>query len=125
MRKTKLRLLVLPAICLAIAAAFSQGAAIARGSAGSHDGPWNPDHIDQLPPDVRNEVLHSCPGHVQATHYFATYLDHAQRIRLHFENLRCDGEPVGKRGDSCLHEEFVAFGAHHHPMKRYYAPCND
>ncbi|HBP84642.1 MAG: hypothetical protein CL533_21785 [Afipia sp.] len=125
MRKRKPHLLFLLATCLLIEVAFFQGLAVALGSSSSHDEPWNPDHIDRLPPDVRNVLLHSCRGRIQAAHYFATYLDHARTVRLHFENLRCDGEQRFKRRDSCLHEEFVAFGAGHRLMKRYYAPCND
>lgn len=99
--------------------------ALALGSSSSHDEPWNPDHIGRLPPDARNAVLHICRGHTQAAHYFATYLDHAQTVRLHFENLRCDGEQSFRRGDSCLHQEFMASGAHYRLVKHYYGPCND
>lgn len=125
MRRRKPHLLFLLAIGLSMEVAFFQGTALALGSSSSHDEPWNPDHVDRLPPDIRNAVLHSCRGRIQAAHYFATYLDHARTVRLHFENLRCDGELRFKRGDSCLHQEFVAIGARHRLAKRYYAPWDD
>jgi hypothetical protein len=125
MRKRKPHLLSLLAISLLVQVTCMNGAAVALGSASSHDEPWNPDHIERLPPDVRNAVLRICRGHTQAAHYFATYLDHARTVRLHFENLRCDGEQSFRRGDSCLHEEFVALGSHYRLVKRYYASCND
>ncbi|ABQ35509.1 hypothetical protein [Bradyrhizobium sp. BTAi1] len=125
MRKQRSHLVLLLAVCLGIPLALPAGAAFARASSGSHDGPWNPDHIDQLPPDVQDEVLHRCRGHIQAAHYFATYLDRPRRIKLHYENLRCETEQSFKHGDGCLHEEFVSLGARHRLMKSYYAPCSD
>ncbi|WP_080654943.1 hypothetical protein [Bradyrhizobium japonicum] len=125
MRKRKPHLFSLTAIALLVQATCLQGTASALGSSSSHDGPWNPDHIDRLPPDVRKAVLHSCHGHVQAAHYFATYLDHARTVRLHFENFRCDGEQRFRRGDNCLHQEFIASGARYRLVKHYYGPCND
>jgi hypothetical protein len=36
------------------------------------DPPWNPEHIDHLPADVRSAVLAKCPRRPNAGHYFAT-----------------------------------------------------
>jgi hypothetical protein len=45
---------------------------------------WNPEHITQLPPEVRNAVLAMCPQTPSASHYFATYFH--DQINLHFEH---------------------------------------
>ena len=37
------------------------------------DPPWNPDHINHLPVEIRNAVLAMCPATPDAGHYFATY----------------------------------------------------
>ncbi|QFI74851.1 hypothetical protein F8237_22055 [Bradyrhizobium betae] len=121
----KLPQLSLLAIGLLLQLTCFHGTAVALGSASSHDGPWNPHHIDQLPPDVRNAVLRRCGGRAQALHYFVTYLNRSTTVRLHFENLRCDGDKTFRRGESCLHQEFVAYGKHYRLAKHYYAPCND
>src|SRR5262249_10350643 len=61
-------------------------------SHGSED-PWN---VSQLPPEVREAVMHLC-GHLpSAEHYFATYFQNSRLIKLHFEHLRCEGHPRHK-----------------------------
>ena len=125
MRKRKLHKLSVLAIGLVLQVICFQGTATALGSSSSHDDPWNPDHVDRLPVDVRNAVLRICGGQGRAAHYFATYLNHARTVRLHYENLRCNGEQSFRRGDSCLHEEFVALGTHYRLAKHYYARCDD
>jgi hypothetical protein len=46
---------------------FADRPAFARGSQLGHDDPWNSEHIQGLPPEVRNAVIHmgnsyvSCP----------------------------------------------------------------
>ena len=52
--------------------------ALSLGAGFSRDDPWNPDHIDHLPPEVRNSVLHKCRVRPNATRYFATYLDNSR-----------------------------------------------
>ena len=113
------------AIVFLVQAACFPGTALALGSSSLHDGPWNPDHIDRLPPDVRNAVLHRCGGRAQALHYFGTYLNQSTTVRLHFENVRCDGDKAFRKGESCLHEEYVASGRHYRLAKHYYGPCED
>jgi hypothetical protein len=53
----------------------------ARGSQVVHDEPWNSEHIDRLPPEVRDAVIHMCGSPPRAGHYFATYLDHSQVVK--------------------------------------------
>jgi len=99
--------------------------AFALGSQVTHDDPWNPEHVERLPPEVRNVVFHMCRAPPHAGHYFATYLDNSRFMKLHFEHLHCDGLARFCRGDSCLHQEYVSTGGHYRLMKSYYGRNND
>ena len=59
------------------------------------DPPWNSEHIDSLPKEVRSAVLAMCPSRPDAAHYFATYSNKSQQINLHFEKFHC-----GQRADA-------------------------
>jgi hypothetical protein len=52
------------------------------------DPPWNPEHIDHLPAEVRSAVLAKCSSRPDAGHYFASYFH--DEIHLHYEHLHCD-----------------------------------
>jgi hypothetical protein len=101
------------------------GPAFARGSQVSHDDPWNSEHIDRLPPEVRSAVIQMCGSAPRAAHYFATYSDHSRVIRLHFEHLHCGAQTNFCHGDDCLHEEYVSSGGHYRLIKSYYGRGND
>jgi hypothetical protein len=47
--------------------------AVARSSPGNGDHPWNPEHIDRLPLEVRNAIGRLCGPSLRAGHYFATF----------------------------------------------------
>ena len=55
------------------------------GTSGQHvkDDPWNPEHINHLPAEVRTAVLAKCLTVPTAGHYFVTYFH--DQINLHFE----------------------------------------
>src|SRR6516165_2126013 len=76
----------------------AQSSALARGGGLPHDEPWNPEHIDSLPAEVRNSVLHMCRVRPNAAHYFATYLDCGRVIKLHFEHFDCEGRQMYRKG---------------------------
>ena len=76
----------------------AQSSALARGGGLPHDEPWNPEHIDSLPQEVRNSVLHMCRVRPNAAHYFATYLDCGRVIKLHFEHFDCEGRQMYRKG---------------------------
>lgn len=97
--------------------------ALARGTAVYHDDPLDPFHIDQLPPDIRSELVQMCPTGPRAGHYFATYLNGGQLVRLHFEYLQCERHTEFHVGGNCLRKDFIAFGAHYRLLKSYYAKC--
>ena len=98
--------------------------AFARSSHAWHDDPWNPEHIEQLPPEVRNAVIQMCGG-PHAGHYFATYFDNSRLIKLHFEHLHCGAQATFCRQDSCLHQEYISTGGRYRLMRSYYGRNND
>src|SRR6202171_5213207 len=74
-----------------------------------HDPPWNPEHIDHLPPEVRRAVFAMCATPPSAGHYFATY--GPNRVTLHFEHFHC-GQMSGVycKGSQCLHQVYRLSG---------------
>jgi len=97
----------------------------ARSGGSPHDEPWNSEHIDRLPPDVRNSILRMCRVRPNAAHYFATYLDNSRIIKLHFEHFNCEGSQMYRHGALCLHQEFVLSDSHYRLTRSYYRTCDD
>ncbi|WP_145927569.1 hypothetical protein [Bradyrhizobium neotropicale] len=112
-----------PAIAAALLVATPQ--AFGLGSQVGHDDPWNSEHIDRLPPNVRSAVTRMCGGSPRAAHYFATYLDHSRIIRLHFEHLHCDNGGGFCNSAGCLHQEYVGTGSQYRLIKSYYGRGDD
>ena len=97
----------------------------ARASQGGQD-PWNADHIDRLPPEIRGALTQMCGSSPRAGRYFATYLDNARMIRLHFEHLNCSSEQASFcKGVSCLQQEYLSSGGHYRLIRTFYAGGND
>jgi hypothetical protein len=92
------------------------------GSQRIKDPPWNPEHIDHLPADVRSAVLAKCPQTPDAGHYFVTYFH--DEIHLHFEYLHCDAVSFCK-GSECLHQVYKSAGGHYRLEKSFYSSRND
>ena len=59
-----------------------------RGGLHLLDPAWNPQHINALPAEVRNALMHMC-GDSQAEHLFASYSQNFRFLVLHFEHFRC------------------------------------
>ena len=70
--------------------------AVARGSMGTADPPWNPEHIDQLPAEVRNAVSHLCGPSLGAAHYFPTYSENSRLLRKWTNWVSGDRPPIRK-----------------------------
>jgi len=102
-----------------------QSAVLARGSQVLHDDPWNSEHIDHLPPEIREAVIHMCGSAPRAGHYFATYLDHAQVVKLHYEHFHCAGRTKFCNGGECLHQQYLSTGGHFRLIKNYYGSGSD
>lgn len=86
------------------------------------DDPWNTEHIDHLPKEVRAAVLAMCPTRPSAGHYFTTY-SHGQ-INLHFEYFHC-GARSQCNGSQCLHQVYSLTGGHYRLAKTFYGAGND
>ena len=115
----------LSAACLLSLALCAQSSALARGGGFSRDDPWNSEHIDRLPPEVQNSILRMCRVRPSAAHYFATYLDHARVIKLHFEHFNCEGRQMYRHAALCLHEEFALSDARYRLARSYYGRFDD
>ena len=95
-------------------AALSPSPAAARGGMPSEDR-WTPQHIDSLPPEIRNVIAHYakvCGGSLAAEHPFATYFQRgtARLLALHFEHVRCgDSAPICS-AKGCLHQVYISRG---------------
>jgi hypothetical protein len=124
MRAFLVRLLVI-SVGAGLFSLWGQLPAHARAGQVGHDDPWNSEHIDHLPPEVRNAVIRMCGPSPHAGHYFATYFDHARLIKLHFEYLQYNDEGRFCRDGTCLHQEYVATGGHYRLIKNYYGANND
>jgi hypothetical protein len=103
---------------------FADRPAFARASQVAHDDPANSERIERLPPEVRNAVIHVC-GDPRAGHYFATYFDNSHLIRLHFDQLYCDGRAKFCNGGDCLQQEYISNGGRYRLIRSYYGRNND
>jgi len=112
-------------ICILPLVLCAQSNALARAGGFFHEPPFSSERIDQLPPEVQHSVHHMCSVNPTAAQYFATYLDHARIIKLHFEHFNCEGQQTHRELNRCLHEEFVLSGLHYRLLKTYFARCND
>jgi hypothetical protein len=112
-------------VAVGMLAAISQASlAFARGGGSHVEDPWNPQHIEGLPSEVRNVLAHMCSS-PRAEHQFASYFQNSRVLVLHFEHWRC-GEcdplctPAG-----CLHQVYVSTGGRYRLLRSYRAPPGD
>jgi hypothetical protein len=89
------------------------------------DPPWNPDHIDHLPTEVRIAVLAMCGKPPSAGHYFATYSQNSQQINQHFEHFHCESGSHFCNASGCLHQVYALAAGHYHLAKSFYGTGND
>jgi hypothetical protein len=88
----------------------------------NNDLPWNAEHIDRLPADVRSAVLAKCPTHPDAGHYFATYFH--DEVHLHYEHFHCAGVSFCN-ASGCLHQTYRLSAGHYHLTTTVYGSRND
>jgi len=98
--------------------------AAARGGSVIADPPWNPEHINQLPAEVRNAVSQLCGPSLRAAHYFATYSENSRFLNLHFEHSQCQSQKVCTQA-GCLHQVYVLSRGHYRLLRSYYGPGKD
>ena len=97
---------------------------LAKGGSVQSEDRYNPQHIDGLPPEIRNSILRRC-NEPKALHPFAGYFDDSTRIVLHFEHFVCDGDGTYCGPSGCLHQVWVLVRGHYHLVRSYYAPAGD
>ena len=76
---------------------------------------WNAQHIDALPPEVRNAIAsytRICGGPLAAEHSFARYFQNGsvKLIGLDFEDLRCGNRASICKASGCLHQVCISRG---------------
>jgi hypothetical protein len=112
-------------LCVLIALLLTCSQSLTKGGAfGRSEDRYNPQHIESLPPEVRNSILHRC-AEPKAVHPFATYFDDLKRIVLHFEHFVCDGDGTYCTSSGCLHQIWASVGGHYRLVRSYYAPAGD
>lgn len=111
--------------CVLLLVLCAPSSALARGGGFAHDELWSSERIDRLPSEVRNAVFRMCRVRPTAAHYFATYLNNASIVKLHFEHFNCEGAPTYRNAGGCLHEEFARSGSHYQLIRNYYGRCDD
>jgi hypothetical protein len=105
-------------LLLSVLPALSKGASV-----GNKQDPYDPNHIDTLPPEIRQYIAKICRGAPTARHDFATYLPQEKRWRINLEYLQCGIIGKYRRGNQCLDVDFVAKGSHFYLARKSYANC--
>ena len=82
--------------------------------------PWNPQHINVLPPEIRNALGHMCAA-PRAQHQFAGYFHNSRVLVLHFEHLRCGDRGALCTQAGCLHQVYVSTCGRYRLLRSYYA----
>ena len=85
--------------CALIFIALFGGLSFAKGGAFRTEDRYNPQHIDNLPPEIRSAIYRMCSA-PKASHPFASY---------------------SSQSGTCLHELYESRGGHNRPVRRYYA----
>lgn len=103
---------------------YQMSAAVARSGMGTSDHPWNPEHINQLPAEVRSAISYLCGPSVRAAHYFATYSENARFLNLHFEHSQCQSQRVCTQA-GCLHQVYILTKGRYRLLRSYYRGGDD
>ena len=87
------------------------------------DDPWNAEHINILPREIRTYIAGICKGPARAQHDFANYYPQDHLWRINLEYLHCSGLGEFRRGNQCLDVDFVAVGSGYRLAKKHFADC--
>jgi hypothetical protein len=96
----------------------------AKGGGMHSEDRYNPQHIENLPSEIRNAIIHRC-NTPRALHTFASYSENLHRIVLHFEHFYCDERNALCNASGCLHQVYFLAGGHYRLIRSYYAPAGD
>ena len=115
---------IVVAIGLLAAATSQASSAFARGALHLLDPAWNPEHIRNLPAEVRNALAHICKD-PQAAHQFASYSEGLRVLVLHFEHFRCGDRGARCTQVGCLHQIYTRTDRRYRLLRSYYGPEAD
>jgi hypothetical protein len=93
-------------ICMTVSVWWAPGYAV---PVVAPDPPMSAERIAQLPSEIRSIVLSRCGSDAEAGHYFATYDDNSNVVRLDYSLLQCPNAPEHCAGSSCV-QTFVRRG---------------
>jgi hypothetical protein len=115
---------IMGCFCASVAVLLMSALSFAKGGGMHSEDRYNPQHIQSLPPDVRNTIMHRC-GTPRALHDFASYHDDLRRIVLHFEHFYCNERNTFCSPLGCLHQVYVLQGGRYRLLRSYYAPAGE
>jgi hypothetical protein len=93
-----------PYLCCAILASISR----ATGSpVAPVDPPFSAERIERLPQEIRQAVVSRCGPDAEARHYFATYDNNSNVVRLDYSLLQCDRPQRLCTFSGCLQQTFT------------------
>jgi len=118
------RMIASQCLCALILMSLLSDHSSAKGGGMHSEDRYNPQHIESLPPEIRNTIYHRCST-PRALHPFASYFDNSKRIVLHFEHFYCDQRHTFCSPSGCLHQVWVSAGGRHRLVRSYYAPVGD
>ena len=93
-------------ICIATSGGMSPGYAVPVVPS---DPPMSADRISRLPSEIRRIVVARCGADAEAGHYFATYDDKSNVVRLDYSLLQCPAAPEHCESSGCV-QTFVRHG---------------
>jgi hypothetical protein len=107
--------------CLCVFTVLLQtpASSLAKGGGMHSEDRYNPQHVDSLPPEIRNAIYHKCSA-PKALHDFASYSQN--KIVLHFEHFYCNERDTFCNSSGCLHQVYGSKGGLYKLLKSYYAP---
>jgi hypothetical protein len=111
-------------LCSITMIVFTCGQLLARSGGVSAEDPYDPRHVDDLPPEIRAAVAQNC-NKPKAERYFAGYFSERKQIVLHFDRLRCDRRTGFCNQSGCLHQVWVFTEGRYRLLRSYYAPPGD
>jgi hypothetical protein len=111
-------------VCALTALLLTYNEASAKGGNVGSEAPYNPQHIQSLPPNIRNHVMGMCRT-PRALHTFPSYDENLQRVVLHFEHFYCEDGRSFCGPFGCLHQVYVFTRGHYKLLRSYYAPTGD
>lgn len=97
---------------------------LAKGGTYRMEDRYNPQHIDNLPAQIRSSILRKCSD-PKALHPFARHSNGSKTIELHFEHFVCDGNGRYCNSSGCLHQVWTLVRGHYHLTRTFYAPAGD